>query len=164
MAGKKTVAGDASGVTLELGGAQFWSDLRMDPKALAATVCHIDLNDLERTCQRHPALRAWINAAHETARMNEEKAEYALKLAQARALLQAKSEKDAHTDKAKTVQVLDAEVQLNEEVQRLTALLHAAQDERGGLRAMSNALEDRLQMLIQLSAKRRQEEQDYGRR
>lgn len=148
---------------LELGSPKFWEQLEEDPKKLAAEVCSINLVDLDTTLQRHPAMRAWLNAAHENARVDEEKAKWEVDQAKAQALDVARQTVDPHTGKAKTVQVLDMEVTLNAMVKVKTLELFEAERKRGALRAMSNALEDRLQMLIQIAAKRRQEVRDSER-
>lgn len=146
---------------IELGSIQFWQALDTDPNGLAAQVCGIDLVDLDGTLQRHPALRAWLNAAHETAKMAEERAEWELTCERARALLEAKSTLDPHTGKSKTVDVLKAETEVNEKVGAAQASVWAAQKKRGALRAMTSALEDRVHMLVQLSANQRAERGDY---
>lgn len=146
----------------ELGSPEFWLRLQSDPAALAALVCFIDIVDLDTTLQHHAALHAWINAAHEVARVDEERARWALTRDRAVALLQARGV-DPHTKKPKTVDVLDAEADSSDAVQSATAALMAAQEKRGALRAMASALEDRKDMLIQIAAKRRQEEGVYNR-
>lgn len=146
----------------ELGSAEFWERLTDDPAKLAAEVCLIDVAKLDDMLQRHPSLRAWINAAHEVARIGEERAKWELTKTKARVYLASKSEKDGHTGKAKTVGVIDAEVDSNEEVQKATAALLDSSQKRAALRAMADGLEDRKDMLIQIAAKRRLEMKDYS--
>lgn len=147
---------------MELGDKEFWDRLSLEPEKLAAEICSVDVVNLEQTLQQQSALRAWVNAAHESARIQENKAEWELTKWRARAMLTAKETKDPHTEKAKIADVLKAEVETHIEVVRCTEELFAAQEKRGVLRAMSGALEDRLQMLIQLSAKQRQEAKDHS--
>lgn len=146
---------------MQLGSVEFWKRLDEDPKALAAEICSIDLVNLEQTLQHHPALRAWVNAAYESARIVKERADWELTTARARALLHAKAEKDPHTEKHKTGEVLKAEAEVDDVVLRAGESLLQAEYKCAVLKAMSIALEDRTQMLIQLSAKHRQESRDY---
>lgn len=145
---------------VELGSKEFWDRLVEDPKKLASEVNSIDLVDLQTTLQRQSSLHAWVNAAYEAASIDEARVEREVDKARARALLKAKEEKDKDTGKAKTVEVLKAEVELDAEVDKLTEKLFIAQDKSGGLKAMSYALNDRLQMLIQIAAKHRAEYND----
>lgn len=147
---------------IELGTKEFWEQLSKDPAFLASQICLIDLTNLDQTLQNHPALRAWVNATYESSRIAKERAEWELTKARSGALLKAKEVDDPHTEKAKTVQVLQAEVELDAAVQASTELLFLAEDRCGSLKAMSTALEDRLQMLIQISAKQRQEMRDHS--
>jgi hypothetical protein len=117
-------------------------------------VCAIDLVDLEATLYKHPGLRAWANAAHEVARVAEERAKWRVTTLRARKMLEAKTTPDG---KSKTVSLLAAEVDTDPEVQAAETAWYDSMDERGALRAIASALEDRLQMLIQIAAKRRQE-------
>jgi hypothetical protein len=145
---------------MELGDKQFWEKLSLEPEKLAAEICSVDAVNLDLTLQNQSALRAWVNAAHETARIEEGRAEWELTKARARATLKAKEVKDPHTEKAKTVEIVKAETETDAEVVRCTEVFFTAQEKRGVLRAMSSALEDRLQMLIQISAKQRAERRD----
>ena len=145
----------------ELGSVEFWERVENDPERLAMEVCKVDLVNLEQMLQKHPSTRAWVNAAHEVARIDEERARWHVTKARAEALLAAKSVPDPHTGKPKTVNVLDAEVECVESVRAATEELLAAQEKRGALRAMADALEDRKDMLIQIAAKQRQESRDY---
>jgi hypothetical protein len=146
----------------ELGSGEFWERLSSDPRRLAAEVCLIDMSRLDEMLQRHPSLRAWINAAHEVARAEEERAKWELNKAKTRSYLASKKEKDPDTGKPKTVGVLEAEVEQDEEVQKVTDHLLSLTQKRAALRAMADALEDRKDMLIQIAAKRRAEMRDYS--
>lgn len=148
---------------VELGSTEFWSQLASDPARLAAEVCAVDVTNLDITLQQHPALRAWVNATHESVRIEEEKAKYELTKAEAQAFMRAKAVLDKDTGKAKTVDALKAEVTLDKAVVEAQEFLLGVQQQRSVLRAMSDALEDRLQMLIQISAKQRKELEDYNR-
>lgn len=148
---------------VELGSPGFWNQLRDDPRALATAVCSVSVVDLEQTMAQHSALRAWVNSAHEGARIEEARKELEDTRARARALLAAKSTLDAMTNKAKIADVLKAEVELDPAVVATADALLDAQQSRGALRAMADALEDRLQMLIQLSARQREELRDNRR-
>lgn len=144
----------------ELGSKEFWERLQSNPGALARDICQIDLVNLDRTLQEHPALRAWVNAAFETSRVAEERAKWELTKTRARTLMRVKSEPDGN-GKPKTVQVIDAEVDNDEEVQKATDHYLHTQEIKGALRAMADALEDRKDMLIQISAKQRQELREH---
>lgn len=146
---------------IELGSAQFWKRLDENPAALAREVCFVDVVNLDETLQQHAALRAWINAAYESARIIVERAKWDETKARALGMLRAKSAVDPDTGKFKTVQILEAEVDADERVERTVQLVHTAQDRAGALRAMSKALEDRKDMLVQIAAKQRQELKDY---
>lgn len=148
---------------LTLGSKEFWERLALDPAALAAEICSIDIRNIDETLQRQPALRAWVNATHEGARIEEERAKYELTKATALATVRLKGDVDPVTKKPKTVGVLEAEVVSDKNVMERQELLLAAMQKRGILRAMSDALEDRLQMLIQIAAKQRKELEDSGR-
>lgn len=160
---------------VELGSPEFWARLQADPAALAAQVCSIDLRNLDDTLVSHPALRAWLNATHEVAKIEEEKAQWELTKARAEVMLRAKADEDAEpaeTDskgkpkaakKAKTVDVLKAEVEVHPDVINATHFYHAALEKRSMLSAMTKALDDRLQMLIQVSANQRAERENYSR-
>lgn len=145
----------------KLGSDAFWRQLESNPMNLAREVAEIDLIDLETTLQQHPALRAWVNAAYETARIEEERAKWELGKVKADILLRAKAESDPDTGKAKTVGVIDAEVNADPSVQEFEDALMAVSQKRGVLQAISRALEDRKDMLIQIAAKHRQESSDY---
>jgi hypothetical protein len=147
----------------KLGTEAFWNLLREDPSGLAREVCSIDLVDLETTLQQHPSLRAWINAAFETSRVQEERAKWTLTKTRAKALLIAKAATDPHTGKNKTVGVLDAEVDNHAAVQEAMEELLDLSQMRASLRAMADSLEDRKDMLIQIAAKHRRESDDYNR-
>lgn len=144
-------------MSVELGTVAFWERLKEDPKRLAAEVASVDLVNLQVTLQQHSGLRAWIAAAFEQARVEEERVQFRLTQARARALLKAKEVEDPHTEKPKTVSVLQAEVDIDPAVVQLQDDLFVIQDKRGGLRAMNTALDDRLQMLIQISSNQRAE-------
>ena len=146
---------------IKLGTGAFWKKLTDDPARLAAEVCSVDVVNLDDTLQHHAALRAWVSAAHETARINEERIKWEETKARAIALLAAKAIPDPDTGKSKTVAVLNAEVDLTKAVQTIVDRLHNQQEIRGTLRAMTNALEDRKDMLIQIAAKQRKELGDY---
>ena len=145
---------------IQLGDEAFWASLTNDPARLAAEVCSIDLVNMEETLQKHASLRAWVNGAHEVARIAEERAKWDETRMRATVLLEAKRELDANTGKHKTVAVLEAEVIINQRVVDAMTVLFTQQEKRGALRAMSNALEDRKDMLIQIAAKQRKEIED----
>lgn len=143
---------------MELGTTEFWDKLRDDPAALAAEVCSIDLVNLHMSLQMHAALRAWVGAAHESARVAEARVNWDLTKARALAMLRF-GEVGGRPPK----HVLDARVEGDDDVIELTEALLNAQEKRGALRAMSDALDHRRDMLVQLAAKQRQEQSDYGR-
>ena len=137
----------------DLGSLEFWQRIQEEPAKLAAEVCYIDVSQLEKTMQKHPALRAWCLAQHEVARIGEERAKWRLTVAKARALLAATG----------TVQERQAMAESADAVMKEQEELFVQQEKRGALRAIADALEDRTQMLIQISAKQRQENKDYNR-
>jgi len=137
-----------------LGSEEFWKRLTEDPKALAAEVCFIDLTRLDETLQKHAATYAWVNAAHENARVEEEHAKWELTKARATALLKAQHPK-------KTIPVINAEVEVHPAVESATGWLLEAQRRRGALRAMATGLDKRTDMLVQLSARQRKEMTNY---
>jgi hypothetical protein len=141
-----------------LGSPDFWKRLADEPARLAAEVCFIDVANLEQTLYKHAALYAWVCASHEVARIAEERLRWEVTKARARALMRARE-----TEERKTVQSIAAEVELDETVQETTEDLLSAQDKRGALRAMVDALEHRKDMLLQISAKQRQEAGLYNR-
>ena len=147
---------------IDLGTTAFWDRIKKDPARLASEVCSVDVINLDETLQHHAALRAWVNAAYETARIGEERIKWEETKARAIALLAAKAEPDPDTGKPKTVAVLNAEVDLTQEVQTIVDQLLNQQEMRGTLRAMTNALEDRKDTLIQIAAKQRKELGDYN--
>jgi hypothetical protein len=164
------VAAAEEQAVVELGSARFWERLQADPARLAAEVCTINTVNIIQTLHEQPALRAWVNATHEMAKIEEEQARYELTKTRARVLLAAKAEEEAPAEpggkgkvKGKTVAVLDAEVEDHAEVQAANEKLLAVMTKRSVLRAMSDALEDRLQMLIQISAHQRAEKNEYSR-
>jgi len=144
-----------------LGSAEFWDRLKQSPEALAAIVCMIDMEDLDRTLQRHASLVAWINAAFERARIEEEQLRWEVTKARASALLLAREVPDKITGKPKTVDVLNAEAEVSLELAAANNKLVESLWKRGALKAMCKALEDRKDMLVQISAKRRQEQEAY---
>lgn len=148
-------------MSIELGSKQFWTELDRDPNQLASSVLSVDATRMSETLQQHPSLRAWLISAYETAAIETEQAETRLTKAKARALLKAKEEDDPHTEKPKTVPVLTAEVETNPEVLKAEDEYFIAKKKKAGLAAMSKAGEDRLQVLIQLSANERAERKEY---
>jgi hypothetical protein len=146
-----------------LGTTEFWERLSFEPARLAAEVCFIDVVNLDDTLQQHASLHAWVNAAEESARIGEERARWNVTRSRAIAILDAKSTPDQQTGKPKLAAVLEAEADTALAMQVAMDELHVAQEKRGALRAISRALEDRKDMLIQISAKRRQEESNYQR-
>lgn len=144
----------------KLGSQEWLARLENEPAKLAAEVCLINVADLDTTLQQHASLRAFVNSLHEATKAEETRAEWELTRTRARVLLQAKNAKDESTGKDKTVAVLSAEVDVHEDVVQAMDHLLTVQQKRGALRAMSDALEDRLQMLIQISAKQREEMRD----
>lgn len=146
---------------IELGSREFWQQLKDSPEALAAEVCSIDTSDLEQTMKHHPALVAWVVAAYEAARIGEEKAKWILTRTKATALLDAKKDKDPQSGKSKTVAVLESEVEDDDRVQKAQMDLLDAQQIRGSLKAMADTMRDRRDMLVQISAKQRDEQREY---
>lgn len=137
----------------DLGSNEFWERIQREPARLAAEVCFVDVVNLELTLQKHPGLRAWVNAQHEVARVDEERKKWELTVARARALIAATG----------TVDERKAQAEIAPSVIAAQEALFAVQEKRGALRAMADALEDRVQMLIQIAAKQRQESRDYSR-
>lgn len=149
---------------IELGSPEFWERVKSDPAALAYEVCRVDLTDLRLTLQTHASLRAWVGAVHEQARVEEERAKFELTKRRAIAMMTAKATPDPVSGKAKTVGVMEAEMELDADVAAAQAALFRAMEKRGALRAMVESLTERRDMLVQLSAKQREEEREYGSR
>ena len=145
----------------ELGSQAFWDRLLSSPERLAAEVCFVDVVNLDQTLQHHAALHAWVAAAHEVARIEEEQAKWNVTRTQAEALLTAREEPDPGTGKAKVVDVMKAQAETAPEVQEAVAALLKIGRKRAALRAMDRALEDRKDMLVQLSARQRREQDSY---
>lgn len=145
----------------ELGSAEFWDALATEPEKLAAAVCFVDVVKLDETLQHHAALHAWIAAAHEIARIEEEKAKWEATRTHAEQLLLAREEPDPITQKAKTVDVIKAQADDSKALQEAMTAQFAAGRKRAVLRAMDKALEDRKDMLVQLSARQRREQESY---
>lgn len=147
---------------MELGSQEFWDRLATEPERVAVEVCTIDIADLVGALQRHAALRAWVNAAHEKARVEESRAEWEFTKAKAVAMIHARGSLDPLTKKAKSVAVMEAEVDCDSQVSDAKDTVLHANTKRGALRAMSDALEDRKDMLVQIAARARMEQRDYG--
>ena len=135
----------------DLGSEEFWRRVSAEPARLAAEVCYIDVAQIEQAMQKHPALTAWVLAQHEVARIAEERAKWTLTVARARAYARAQGTVDERKSAVET----DGEVMAAQEI------VFASQEKRGALRAIADALESRTQMLVQISAKQRQEAKDY---
>ena len=146
----------------ELGSPDFWDRLRNDSSELSKELCSIDVVDLDTTLQQHPALRAWLGAAYESLRVREERMAFELRKARARAILNAHQAVDAVTNKPKTMAILEAEAELDETVEQFTKVLLDLQELRRSLHVICGSMEDRLQMLIQLAVKHRQEQKAYS--
>lgn len=142
-----------------LGTDTFWTELKERPAELARRICEVDVADLHGTLQRHSALRAWINAAHETAKIHEERCKWKLTRVRARVRFEIKEDPDLD---ARTVADLDAAVELHPDVVSATDTYLDAGGVRAALRAMSDAMEDRKDMLIQISANMRREYYDQS--
>jgi len=150
---------------VELGSQEFWDRLTQHPAKLGAEVCMVDVVHLDRTLETHPALRAWVNATYEVARIQVERAEWEVTKARAIKLLDVKAQEDAAKvggGKGKTVDLMKAEVEVSSTVQAAMEALLDAQEKCGALKAMANALEDRKDMLVQIAAKHRKEYDDYN--
>ena len=147
---------DPTELSKYLGTEEFWARIRTDPAQLAAEVCSINIAKLDETLERHASLRAWVNAAFEVARINEARAKWEQTKAQARATITIKQSKPSAT-----VQMVEAERDLDPAIENATEHLFTQQEIRGGLHAMVSALEDRRDMLIQIAAKQRKEMQEY---
>jgi hypothetical protein len=145
---------------VQLGDTAFWNRLQENPAELAAEVCKIDIAHLDETLQKHAALRAWVSAAYETARIGEARLEWEDVKTRARLMLEV-PRMDPQTGKPKTMTVINAEVELVPVVMDVMERLLAQQEVRGALHAMTRALEDRKDMLIQIAAKQRKEMDDY---
>ena len=135
----------------ELGSKEFWDRLSTEPGRLAAEVCLIDTTKLYATLQGHASLHAWVIAAHESAKIEEERKKWEVTKARAK----------AYIGSVGTVGDRQAAVEMTWEVQQAQEALFAVQEKRGALRAMADALVDRKDMLIQISAKQRQERGNY---
>ncbi len=145
----------------DLGSTQFWEQVDMDPERLAAEVCFIDVPALDLMLQRHASLHAWVAAAYELARVDEEKAKWGVVQAEAEALLLAREQPDQVTGKPKIADVLKAEAATAKEVKAAMKAQFSAARRRAALRGMDKGLEARSDMLVQLSARQRREHDNY---
>src|SRR4051812_12285935 len=112
---------------IALGSEQFWHMLAHQPEVLASHIASIDAVSLQRTLEQHASLVAWVGAAFESAKIAESYADLEYDTAHARAMLAAREENDARTQKPKTVEVLKAEVHLHPEVMARTKTVIEAQ-------------------------------------
>lgn len=147
-------------MTIQLGTTEFWDGLRNDPAALAAKVCTIDMANLDETLQQHASLHAWVSATYEVAKIHEHRAKWEVTKAEATVRLQLRTLPEP-SGKLKTEKTLDAEVEVSPEVQAAQLIHFDKQETSGALKAMTESLEDRLQMLIQIAAKQRATQKDY---
>lgn len=147
---------------VELGSTEFWERLASAPERLGAEVCMVDMANLEQTLQHHASLRAWVNAVHEVAETEYAAAKWELTKTEALVLLRLRAETDTIGQLVKrTDKVLQAETEASPEVAEANQAVLQAARKRGALRAMASALEDRKDMLIQISASRRKENAEY---
>jgi len=146
----------------ELGSAQFWQDLADNPAALAREVCAVSIVDLDDTLQKHPALRAWVGASYEAARIELERRAWEVTKTRSLALIAVNEDATGRDGKkSKTVGVMEAEVNARADVMEAEEGRLAQAEVVGALRAMTIALEDRKDMLVQLAAKQRLEMRDH---
>lgn len=143
-----------------LGTKQFWKRLQEDPGDLNRELCSIHLEELDETLQTHASLRAWVNSAFELAVVEEAILKWEEKKLRAKELLNV-DKTDPTTQKVKTIATMEAEVELTGSVRQATANVFAQQRVTGGLRALMKALDDRKDMLVQISAKQRKELENY---
>lgn len=146
---------------MDLGSPEFWQQLRDNPSLLAATVCSVDVVNLDETLQHHASLRAWVGATYEMAEIEEERAKWELTKARALAMMKAKETPDEKTQKAKILDVLKAEVEMDEQVMACMEAYLSAGEKKAALRGMIRGLEDRKDMLVQIAAKQRLEQKNY---
>jgi hypothetical protein len=145
----------------ELGSPQFWDELEANPQRLAALVCAIRLDRLEQALQTQASVRAWINAVFERVKIEESEAEWEVTKARARALIAARSEKE--DGKPPIAEIIKARAEIDPDVVAATKVWFDAQKKRGALKGLVTGLEDRVQMLQQLSANNRAEWRDSNR-
>lgn len=149
---------EASSVPIQLGSTEFWHRLREDPSRLCYEICLIDLTRLDITLAQHPALVAWVNAQHETARINEARAKLEVTKERARAVLRARAARAEGDPQS----VVAANAKLDTEVEEKERLWLAWQTQRGVLKALMEALDDRESLLVQLSVRNRGEHRVYS--
>ena len=89
----------------ELGSDEFWAQLSTTPEHLAAAICMVDVANLDQTLERHPPLRAWVNAAVVMAKIELDRAKWEETKARARAMLRVKEVDDSTPDKKKAAPV-----------------------------------------------------------
>ncbi len=117
---------------------------------LVSNHCRIDLANLDAALSRHAALFAFAMAAFEMARVGEARAKWradVVKGEQATRLLAS----------GKTVSAAEKTIPTVPEVKTVMEELLTAQMVTGRLRALISGLEHRRDMLVQISAKQRQE-------
>lgn len=144
-------------ITDRLGTEAFWSLLRSQPELVAKEVCAIDLINIEETLQKHSGLRAWVGAAFESCRIQEEQAAWRLAKTRGKVLLEAKGAMDPNTGKAKTVEALKAEVDVHPDVDAAEQEVIVAKGMKGVLKIIYDSLGDRRDMLIQIASRQRAE-------
>ncbi len=129
----------------------------MDPKtpervvnAVVSSHCRIDLANLDAALSRHAALFAYAMAAFEMAKVAEARIKWRTEVVKSEEFAKIQLKGKSATAAEKLILTLDS-------VQTVMDELHASQEVTGRLRALINGLEHRRDMLVQISAKQRQE-------
>jgi hypothetical protein len=123
-----------------------------DPAAEIARVCAIDVTDMETVMQAHPALFGYASASYEVARAQQSTAEWSLDRTKA-AVFEEKKAEDPKASVSGIKEVLENDPKV------IAASNEVLQSTRRALllKSLVNALDHRRDMIIQISARHREE-------
>jgi len=123
-----------------------------DIQKVVAEYCRIDLANLDEALSRHAALYAYTVAAYEMAKVQEARAKWSLEMIKSEVFKIL-----GQQDKRVTVAAAERRIPLAVTTQAGAQTLFDAQVLTARLRALVMGLEHRRDMLIQISARQRQE-------
>jgi hypothetical protein len=131
-----------------------FKELKEEPEETVADLCSINLQHLETALQNQASLLAYATAAYENARVDETQAEWDLEETEAE-VFNAIQEKEPGLAIGRT----DKRVEAHERVKEARRDLADKRRMVANLKALVNGLHHRRDMLVQLSARQRQEMQ-----
>lgn len=114
--------------------------------------CRINLANLDEALQRQPSLFAYASACFEMAKVNEAKAKWDMEVALSQAF-----QVFMDQDSKMTVGAAEKKMKSVPSVQEAVRVYHQAMQLCARLKGLTNGLEHRRDMLVQLSARERQE-------